>query len=104
MRPRLHHAPLTTHSCDSEQSAGRDFDTLAIHLDAPVGEEELVAVPVAGDIGELLAEILVDRIRRGRTKSRQPGADVSDASKPVHFLAASRSLILQGLMDGATHQ
>ena len=29
---------------------------IAVHLDAPVGEEELEAVPVAGDIGELLAE------------------------------------------------
>ena len=35
---------------------GEVLDTVAVHLDAPVGEEELKAVPVAGDIGELLAE------------------------------------------------
>ena len=32
------------------------FDAVAVHLDTAVGEEELEAVPVAGDIGELLAE------------------------------------------------
>ena len=35
---------------------GEILDTVAVHLDAAVGEEELEAVPVAGDIGELLAE------------------------------------------------
>ena len=32
------------------------FDGIAVHLDAAVGEEFLEAVPVAGDVGELLAE------------------------------------------------
>jgi len=35
---------------------GEIFDAVAVHLDTAVGEEELEAVPVAGDIGELLAE------------------------------------------------
>ena len=35
---------------------GEILDAVAIHLDAAVVEEELEAVPVAGDIGELLAE------------------------------------------------
>ena len=35
---------------------GEIFDTVAVHLDAAVGEEEPEAVPVAGDVAELLAE------------------------------------------------
>ena len=35
---------------------GEILDAVAVHLDAPVGEEDLKAVPVAGDIGELFAE------------------------------------------------
>ena len=35
---------------------GEILDTVAIHLDATVGEEELGAVPLAGDVAELLAE------------------------------------------------
>ena len=35
---------------------GEIFDAVAVHLDTAVGEEELEAVPMAGDIGELLAE------------------------------------------------
>ena len=35
---------------------GEILDAVAVHLDAPLGEEELEAVPVAGDIGEFLAE------------------------------------------------
>ena len=40
---------------------GQILDTVAVHLDAPVGEEELEAVPVAGDVGELLAELRLGR-------------------------------------------
>ena len=36
--------------------AGEVFDTVAVHLDTAVGEEELDAVPVARDIGQFLAE------------------------------------------------
>lgn len=35
---------------------GEILDGIAVHLDAAIGEEQPKAVPVAGDIGEFLAE------------------------------------------------
>ena len=35
---------------------GETLDSIAVHLDAAVGEEEPEAVPVAGELGELLTE------------------------------------------------
>ena len=31
---------------------GEILDTVTVHLDAPIGEKDLEAVPVAGDIGD----------------------------------------------------
>ena len=36
--------------------ADQILDIVAVHLDPAVGEEELEAVPVAGDVAELLAK------------------------------------------------
>ena len=36
--------------------SNQSLDIVAVHLDPPVGKEQPEAVPVAGDIGELLAE------------------------------------------------
>ena len=66
---------------------GEILDSIAVHLDAPVGEEEPEAVPVAGDIGELLAEaglgrdagaLLPEPIAEGLDQGRGPRLSFGD--------------------------
>lgn len=61
MRLRLRRGRRIIHFWIEGDRPGEVPDAVAVDLDAPVGEEELETIPVAGNIGEFLAEVGLGR-------------------------------------------
>ena len=65
---------------------GKVLVGIAVYLDAPVDEEELEAVPVAGDVAELLAEAGFGRrsaATAGSGRERQAAASAASSWRPA---------------------
>lgn len=81
------------------QSNGADgsFDGVAVHLDAPVCQEQAEAIPVFGNVFERLAERRLDETLARLAVSQAPKAAINGAERSC--LAARRASALKPWMS-----